>query len=36
VQGEPDLTAPNAVRELAVKTSTVTASAEITFRMTIG
>jgi len=33
VQGEPALTAPNAVRELAAKTTTVTASVEITFRM---
>jgi len=33
VQGEPALTAPNAVRELAPKTTTVTTSVEITFRM---
>ena len=33
VQGEPALTAPNAVRELAVETIAVRATAEITFRM---
>jgi hypothetical protein len=36
VQGEPDLTAPNAVSELAVETNAVIASTEINFRICQG